>query len=74
MVRDRHLAALLGRYVYADYCSGGLASVLLGPGSATGDAPLGLVVPQPTSFGRDGRGRVYVTSDAGLVYRLKARR
>jgi hypothetical protein len=33
-----------------------------------------LAVPQVVSFGEDARGRVYVVSFAGGVYRLAARR
>lgn len=73
VVRDPGLPGLAGRYVYADYCAGKLRSIRLAKGRGTGDRAVGLSVPQPTSFGEDGRGRVYVVSQTGAVYRLVAR-
>ncbi|MDX6661545.1 MAG: hypothetical protein QOJ55_2367, partial [Solirubrobacteraceae bacterium] len=74
IVRDRGVAALSGRYVYADLCRGELRSAKLAPGSATGDAAIPGVakVDQPSSFGEDARGRVYVVSLSGPVSRLAA--
>ncbi|MEA2138058.1 MAG: hypothetical protein QOG56_1208 [Solirubrobacteraceae bacterium] len=73
VVRDRTLASLAGRYVYGDFCKGELRSALLAAGSASDDRSLGLqTVDQLSSFGEDGRGRVYVVSLAGPVYRLVA--
>jgi hypothetical protein len=40
---------------------------------ASGDHLLGPSVASPTSFGEDDRGRVYVASQEGPVYRLVAR-
>jgi hypothetical protein len=73
-VRDKGVPALLGRYVYGDLCRGELRSVKLAPGSATGDAAIAGVakVNQLSSFGEDGRGRVYAVSLSGPVYRLAA--
>jgi glucose/arabinose dehydrogenase len=74
VVRDRALAGLYGRYVYADLCKGQLRAVRLRPGRATGDRALGLPkVDQVSSFGEDGRGRVYVAGLGGPVYRIAAR-
>lgn len=73
VVRDPRLRALRGRYVYADLCEGELRSLLPQLGSARGDRKLGLSVPSPTSFGEDTRGRVYVSSLDGPVYRLVPR-
>ncbi|HTN23404.1 MAG TPA: PQQ-dependent sugar dehydrogenase [Solirubrobacteraceae bacterium] len=74
VVRDRGVPALTGRYVYADLCRGELRSVKLAPGSASGDAAIPGVakVDQPSSFGEDARGRVYVVSLNGPVSRLAA--
>ena len=74
VVRDPNLPALAGRYVYGDLCVGRLRSAKLSPGSAQGDAPIpGLSkVEQLASFGEDARGRVYVVSLTGPVYRLAA--
>lgn len=65
--------SLRGRYVYSDYCTGVLRSLIPHLGRASGDRRLGPEVPSPTSFGEDNQGRVYVCSEAGGVYRLVPR-
>jgi glucose/arabinose dehydrogenase len=65
--------SLRGRYVYSDFCSGQLRSLVPHLHGAAGDRRLGLEVPSPTSFGEDDRGRIYVCSQAGGVYRLVPR-
>jgi glucose/arabinose dehydrogenase len=74
VVRDRGVPALYGRYVYGDFCKGQLRSAKLSTGSASGDAAIPGVgkVEQLSSFGEDARGRVYVTSLGGAVYRFAA--
>lgn len=76
VVRDPALTALAGRYVYGDYCQGQLRSVRLAPGKATGDRAIAGVpkISQLSSFGEDARGRVYVLSLDGPVYRFTATR
>jgi glucose/arabinose dehydrogenase len=74
VVRDPALPSLAGRYVYGDFCLGQIRAVRLRGGGATGDRSLGLPrVQNLSSFGEDGRGRIYVTSLGGPVYRLVAR-
>jgi len=63
--------ALRNRYVYTDFCSGVLRSLVPGLGGASSDRQLGLTVASPTSFGEDGGGRIYVASQAGPVYRVE---
>jgi glucose/arabinose dehydrogenase len=70
VVRDPGLPALRGRYVYSDYCSGRLHSLVPHLRRAGDDRRLDLSVATPTSFGEDERGRVYVCSQEGSVYRL----
>jgi glucose/arabinose dehydrogenase len=70
VVRDRALRSLYGRYLYGDFCAGELRSFVPRPGRARGDRPLGLTVPQLSSFGEDRGGRIYVTSLSGPVFRL----
>ena len=71
VVRDKTLPALAGRYVYGDFCKGQLRSAKLSPGTARDDRSLGLsIVKGLSSFGEDARGRVYVVSLEGAVYRL----
>jgi len=73
VVRDRRLPGLRGRYVYADLCEGQLRSLVPHLTRATGERKLGLAVSTPSSFGEDTRGRIYVTSLDGPVYRLVPR-
>jgi glucose/arabinose dehydrogenase len=72
VVRDPALPTLAGRLIYADYCAGEVRS--LNPDAAgvpnPTDAPTGLEVNGPTSFGEVARGRVYVTSHSGPVSRI----
>jgi len=65
--------ALRGRYVYSDYCSGQLRILIPHLHGVGADRRLGLTVASPTSFGEDGRGRIYVCSQDGPVYRLVVR-
>jgi glucose/arabinose dehydrogenase len=73
VVRDRRLAGLRGRYVYADLCEGQLRALTPGLKRARGDRKLGLRVESPSSFGEDQRGRLYVASLEGPVYRFVPR-
>jgi glucose/arabinose dehydrogenase len=72
-VRDRRLPSLRGRYVYADLCEGELRALTPHLKRASGDRKLGLRVESPSSFGEDQRGRLYVVSLEGPVYRLVPR-
>jgi glucose/arabinose dehydrogenase len=72
VVRDPALPGLNGRYVYGDYCKGRLFSFKIAGDRADDNRPLfGLTVPSLTSFGEDGRGRVYAASQNGSVFRLQ---
>jgi hypothetical protein len=66
---DARLPSLDGEFLTADLCGGDLLA-----GTRTGDTmtfrDLGLHVDQPTSFGRDGLGRLYICSLNGPVYRI----
>jgi glucose/arabinose dehydrogenase len=71
VVRDPDLPALVGDYVYADFCEGRVRAARLSPGGASNDRALRLPRPGSISaFGEDARGRVYVISLDGPVYRL----
>jgi hypothetical protein len=70
VVRDPGLEELVGRYVYADYCNGDIRSAVLGLPDATGDRSEHLDAGDPSSFGEDSCGRVYVASLTGQVSRL----
>ncbi len=73
VVRDASLGDLYGRYLYTDFCSEEIRSLVLprNGGLASGDRSEGLTVEKPTSFGEDSCGRIYVASDNGPVYRLE---
>lgn len=74
VVRDPDVPALAGRYVYGDFCKGRIYRATLRDGRARDVKPLRLrAVENLSSFGEDARGRVYVTSLSGPVYRLASR-
>jgi glucose/arabinose dehydrogenase len=74
VVRDPHLKALNGHYLFADFCLGEILHLNVHARSgARGPAPLGLRRPMITSFGVDTRQHVYVSTLNGLVYRLDPR-
>jgi glucose/arabinose dehydrogenase len=73
VVRDRRLGGLRGRYVFGDYCKGRVESARLSAGRARGVRRTSLKVSSLSSFGEDARGRVYVTSLDGPVYRIVPR-
>ena len=70
VVHDRHLKRLRGRYLYSDFCAGDLRSFMPSPGKSRHDHRVGVHIDSPSSFGQDNRGRVYVTSLDGPLYRL----
>ncbi len=70
VVRDRTLPALYGRYVYGDYCTGDLRSLVPVIPEAHDDRALGLNVSSLSSFGEDNAHHLYATSLMGPVYRL----
>ena len=70
VVRDPRLRGLVGRYLYADLCSGEIHSLRLRLPRATGDRREAFTVPGLSSFAEDGRGRVYAMRVSGLLYRL----
>jgi glucose/arabinose dehydrogenase len=70
VVRDRRLGGLRGRYLYADFCAGQLRSFKPNSGGASHDKRVGVHVSSVSSFGVDTRGRIYVCSLEGPVFRL----
>ena len=64
-------AALRGRYIYGDYCSGNVWSFKIAGGKATGLAAGALQDRERlTSFGEDTAGELYGVSHGGTIYRL----
>lgn len=72
VVRDRQLPSLYGRYVFADFCTGDLRSLIPELDGAVDEKSVGIGVPNPTSFASGRRGRLYATSQAGELYRVVA--
>jgi hypothetical protein len=73
VARDPALGNLYGHYVYSDYCSGVIRSLLLpaaAGGKAQDDCSLGLRVKNPVSFGEDAARRLYVVEQSGQIYRF----
>jgi len=70
VARDPRLPELVGRYLYGDFCAGRITAIEVERGAVARSDDLGLIVPQLTSFGVDGLGRVYLTTLDGAVYRL----
>ncbi|MGN6188600.1 MAG: PQQ-dependent sugar dehydrogenase, partial [Conexibacter sp.] len=73
VIRDPRLPRLSGRYVYGDFCAGNLFTAKLRQDGASRPRRLGFHVGALSSFGEDQRGRVYVVSLNGPVYRLDPR-
>jgi glucose/arabinose dehydrogenase len=73
VVRDPVLSALRGRYVFGDFCRGRIESARLVRGRARDVRTHRLQVGALSSFGEDARGRAYVTSLEGPVYRFVPR-
>jgi glucose/arabinose dehydrogenase len=63
-------AALRGRYVYGDFCSGTVWSFKLAGGKATSLRKEAFEISSLTSFGEDGAGELYAVSGGGTISRL----
>jgi glucose/arabinose dehydrogenase len=70
VVRGGGPQSLAGEYVYSDLAGGDIRSFDPDDPSGT-DSVTGLEVAAPTSFGEGPRGRLYVASGTGPVYRIK---
>jgi glucose/arabinose dehydrogenase len=68
--RGSAVPAAAGRYFYADFCSGTVWSFLISGGTATDQRTEPFSVSNPSSFGEDARGELYVVSLGGSIYRL----
>ena len=73
VVRDRRLRGLYGRYVFGDFCAARIISGKLATPKLRRVRATSLAVPRLSSFGEDGRNRVYATSLEGPVYRIEPR-
>lgn len=61
-----------GRYFYADFCNGTFWSFLLSNGQAVGQKKEAFHIANPTTFGEDARGELYVGNLQGQVFKLNA--
>lgn len=68
--RGSAIAWLVGRYVYADFCSGRIWALSRSPASL-GTTEIAQLSGRPTSFGEDASGELYVAVDNGEIYRIK---
>jgi glucose/arabinose dehydrogenase len=73
VVRDRRLRSLRRRYVYGDFCTGKIRSLIPRLGGARKDRSTGVRVRDLSSFGEGANGALYATSLDGPVYRFVRR-
>jgi glucose/arabinose dehydrogenase len=73
VVRDAKLRSLFHRYVYGDFCTGTVRSLIPRLGGARKDRGTGLRVRDLISFGETADGKLYATSLDGPVYRFVRR-
>ena len=74
VVRDSRLRPLFHRYVYGDFCSGKVRSLIPALGGARKNRGPGLRVAGLSSFGETADGSLYATSLNGPVYRFVRKR
>ncbi len=71
--RGTRIPMLAGHYLYSDYCTGFVKSFRWVGGLSTDLRDWSVELPAGTgvtSFGEDARGELYVTTQAGAVYRI----
>ena len=68
--RGDDVAALQGRYIYGDFCSGQLFLAQRSGGRWRPERELDLAAGNITSFGQDVEGEVYVVTDGGSIFRF----
>jgi len=70
--RGKAVPELRGQYLYADFCSGTVWA-LDAAGSGVRKGRVIGSVPDPSSFGEDAAGEIYLTSFTGRIYQLVPR-
>jgi hypothetical protein len=72
--RGRAMPGLRGAYFYSDFCAGWLRSFRWAGGTIGDQRQYDLIDPSElvTSFGEDADGELYMTTEAGNVYRIVA--
>ena len=73
--RGQDYPALAGQYIFTDYCTGNLWAVNAADTLASGSADItryGVAPINPTGFGEDEAGELYLVNGSGEIYRLTA--
>jgi glucose/arabinose dehydrogenase len=70
--RGKAEPALVGRYIYGDYCSGTVWTLRIQSGRATDVRREQYRIESVTSFGEDARGGLFAVNSSGTVYRIAA--
>jgi glucose/arabinose dehydrogenase len=68
--RGSQIPSLQGRYVYGDFCSGKVWSLVIQDGKAADVRAEAINVKSLSSFGLDARGELYATSLDGTIYAI----
>jgi glucose/arabinose dehydrogenase len=68
--RGTAIPALVGAYLYGDFCTGKVYAAVQQGGVITQNVDLGINVPSLNSFGQGPNGELYAVSEAGTVYRI----
>jgi glucose/arabinose dehydrogenase len=69
--RGNKIPAICGRYFYAGWDEGTLRSLVVKDGKAV-KANVGVTVGDISSFGEDGEGEIYMSSQGGEIFKLEA--
>jgi uncharacterized repeat protein (TIGR03806 family) len=67
--RGRAIPALVGQYLYADFIDGQVWTLAQDNGEVIANVQIG-ALPNPSSFGEDSAGELYLTAFDGGVYKL----
>jgi hypothetical protein len=70
--RGEDIPALVGSYLFADYCAAGIRGLQVHRGTVIDARTWDLPVTEPYSFGRDDDGELYVLQQGGQVRKLVA--
>ena len=71
--RGTEIPKLRGWYVFTDNCDGRLRALRIDPDGSVRRARLGALVDEPSSFGEDDQGELYVLSQTAGLLRVVAR-
>ena len=68
--RGTAIPALVGAYLYGDYCIGDVRAAVQSEGRVVEEQSLGVTVPSLSSFGEDGRGELFALSLDGAILKF----